>query len=488
MRVLGLIARCFPLIFFVMLYEQLQKGDTLQKDLPPDERKTDVRTAAMGYSLPLFLAWLFVVFILVMGWQGFEDALYFTMPIVLILSIYYVVLLALLPLCRRFFRARDCALMWILPSALFYSSYQNLWRPVPRWLLYIPPTVLKMFMVVWVSGAVGLMVYYLLNNYRYRRLLLNVSYPAEDAAKALWWAELDQVGWQGNIPLVISPEARTPVTMGLQKKNLVVILPQRRYTVAEYRMIFRHELRHIIRQDASVKFFWCFLKSICWFNPLIWIAARKACDDMELSCDEYVLREADDTTRREYAKLLLDTAGDSRGFSTCLSAAASTLRHRLRCAVAPKKRYSGFAFLFVAMLLLCLFNGKIAVAEGRGVLGDYLDLNDHKLIQAYYRVVEGGHAHFSHYRDMDGHEKENELISHLLSRKVTKLHSIDRVDEEDFADDSWREYTFQGEKETLWITVKDGWLLVTRVGVNRSMSFRLESELDWTLLDACTND
>ena len=44
--------------------------------------------------------------------------------------------------------------------------------------------LLKVFMVVWVSGAVGLMVYYLLNNYRYRRLLLNVACPAEDAAKA----------------------------------------------------------------------------------------------------------------------------------------------------------------------------------------------------------------------------------------------------------------------------------------------------------------
>ena len=356
MRVLGLIARCFfPMLFFVILYEQLRKGDTLQKDLPPDERKKDIRTPAIGYDLPLFLAILFVALILMMGWQGFENALYFTMPIVLILSIYYVVLLALLPLCRRYFHARDCALMWVLPSVLFYAGYQYRWRPVPRWFLYIPPTALKVFMAVWICGAVALMAWYLLNNYRYRRQLLDAACQAEGAAKALWWAELERVGWQGNIPLVISPEARTPVTMGLKKKNLVVVLPPRRYTVAEYRMIYRHELRHIIRQDASVKFFWCFLKAICWFNPLIWIAARKACDDMELSCDEYVLREADNTTRREYAELLLDTAGDSRGFSTCLSAAAGTLRHRLRCVVAPRKRYSGFAFLFVAMLLLCLF-------------------------------------------------------------------------------------------------------------------------------------
>ena len=62
----------------------------------------------------------------------------------------------------------------------------------------------------------------------------------------------------------------------------------------------------------------------------MWMAMERSAQDMELSCDETVLLEADDVTRRRYAGLLLATAGDSRGFTTCLSASASALRYRLR--------------------------------------------------------------------------------------------------------------------------------------------------------------
>lgn len=489
MRVLELIARCYPLFFFLILYRQMRKEDIAASEDLPEYRRDDIRTRSLGYDLPMYLALFLIIFVLVMGWQGLVSALYFVLPIVLLLSIYYVFLLVLLPLCRRFFHARDCALLWVLPSALFYCGYHLKWRPVPGWIFYIPPIALKGFLVVWVCGFVVLMAYYLLSNHRYRRQLLAAACPAEGAARAIWRAELDRAGWQSNIPLVISPEALTPVTMGLQKKHLVVVLPQRRYTVAEYRLIFRHELRHIIRQDASLKFFWCFLKAICWFNPLIWVAARKASDDMELSCDEYVLREADGATRREYAELLLDTAGDSRGFSTCLSSAAGTLRHRLRCVVAPGKRHSGLVILSAAMLILCLSKGKIAVAEGRGLLGDYLELNDYQMTKTYCLEVGDGHGHFSHYRDAAENEDVDHLIAHLLSRKVTKLPTINHLEAEDFYNSTWYEFVFcdNAETETIWITVKEGWLLVGRTGINRSMCFRLESELDWALLDAYLN-
>lgn len=45
--------------------------------------------------------------------------------------------------------------------------------------------------------------------------------------------------------------------------------------------------------------------------------------------------------RRQYAELLLQTAGDERGFTTCLSATAGALRYRLRNIMTPGKKRTG---------------------------------------------------------------------------------------------------------------------------------------------------
>ena len=101
---------------------------------------------------------------------------------------------------------------------------------------------------------------------------------------------------------------------------------------------------------------------MCWFNPLMWVAMRKSAEDLELSCDETVLLEAGEDTRRQYADLLLKTAGDERGFTTCLSASASALRYRLRGVVDPKKKPSGALAVGLAFFLLCMSCGYTALA------------------------------------------------------------------------------------------------------------------------------
>ena len=80
-----------------------------------------------------------------------------------------------------------------------------------------------------------------------------------------------------------------------------VVLPLRAYTPDELHLIFRHEMIHICRGDSVSKFFLTFCTALCWFNPLMWRAMRNSAEDMELSCDESVLQEADSATRRESA-------------------------------------------------------------------------------------------------------------------------------------------------------------------------------------------
>lgn len=84
---------------------------------------------------------------------------------------------------------------------------------------------------------------------------------------------------------------------------------------------------------------------MCWFNPLMWLAMRKSADDLELSCDEIVLEGCSSTTRYQYANLLLKTAGDQRGFTTCLSTTASALRYRLKHVMSLPQNIPGHCWL-----------------------------------------------------------------------------------------------------------------------------------------------
>ena len=136
----------------------------------------------------------------------------------------------------------------------------------------------------------------------------------------------------------------------------------REYTQEELSLILRHEIIHISRGDPASKFFLTFCTAMCWFNPLMWAAMRKSADDFELSCDESVLLDEPQPVRRQYAELLLQTAGDERGFTTCLSATAGALRYRLKNIMKPEKKRTGAILVGLTLFVLAMCSGYVALA------------------------------------------------------------------------------------------------------------------------------
>lgn len=76
-------------------------------------------------------------------------------------------------------------------------------------------------------------------------------------------------------------------------------------TKEERDYIIMHEQTHIIRKDHIIKILAFFTLSVHWFNPLVWIAFRLMSRDMELSCDERVLKKMDNDIKKPYANSLL---------------------------------------------------------------------------------------------------------------------------------------------------------------------------------------
>ena len=185
----------------------------------------------------------------------------------------------------------------------------------------------------------------------------------DEETLAVWQAELARA-WvkKTKWKLVRSQSLTTPLSIGLFDRTTRVVLPARSYTPQELSLVLRHEIIHICRGDPSSKFFMAFCTAMCWFNPLMWVAMRKSADDFELSCDETVLLDEPQPVRREYAELLLNTAGDERGFTTCLSATASALRYRLKNVMAPGEKRTGAILVGLTFAVMALCTGHMALA------------------------------------------------------------------------------------------------------------------------------
>lgn len=309
---------------------------------------------------------------------GFRDATLLTLGLCfglfLHIGLYYAFLLPLMPLFRRHISARTCALLWLLPNALIFTFYEFMEVPEPLLILRIPSPWLGIIAGVWLMGFWVVLLWHTVRHLIFRQKILRPSQPVTDPdTLAVWNTLRDELDLsKARFRLVTSPMVSTPLTIGLFRRSMRVVLPPNAYTREELELILRHELIHLVREDSLAKFFLVFCTAMCWFNPLMWIAMKKSAQDLERSCDETVLLSADPETRRRYAHLILRTAGDERGFTTCLSASANSLRYRLRAIMIPTTRRSGALIAGLVFFLLCITSGYVTLAYHQTTGGEVI--------------------------------------------------------------------------------------------------------------------
>ena len=143
--------------------------------------------------------------------------------------------------------------------------------------------------LIWLAGMVLLLAYSLVSLLRLRRRLVGT------------------VRLRDNIYL--ADHIPSPFVMGLFRPK--IYLPST-LTVTERGYILRHEQYHLRRRDHVVKLLSFLALCIHWFNPLVWAAFILAGKDMEMSCDEAVVRELGEDIRADYSASLLSLATGRR--------------------------------------------------------------------------------------------------------------------------------------------------------------------------------
>ena len=142
---------------------------------------------------------------------------------------------------------------------------------------------------VWVAGITAMLIYSAVSYLKLRKKL-SVVVPLRDN-------------------IFIADDIKSPFVVGLFRPK--IYLPCN-LGDKEQEYIILHEQHHIKRLDHVMKALAFLALAIHWFNPLVWVAFVLASKDMEMSCDEAVIRKVDGDVRADYSASLLTLATGRR--------------------------------------------------------------------------------------------------------------------------------------------------------------------------------
>lgn len=130
-----------------------------------------------------------------------------------------------------------------------------------------------------------------------------------------------------------------------------VICLQKELPPERLALVLRHELTHIRCRHLFFKAFMSLVLAMAAWNPVLWLACRLTCRDMELACDQAVLDGLDERGRREYARTLVELASGRHlwGGATCFGECDAALRVKRAAAWRPERRPQAVLSLLLAL-------------------------------------------------------------------------------------------------------------------------------------------
>ena len=177
-------------------------------------------------------------------------------------------------------------------------------------------TVMKVGMLMWLTGILGFVVYSAVS---IRKLKGSLRSAKKEIS-------------QGNIKVLRTDKVKIPFVTGLFRPR--IYLPED-MEWHEQSYVLLHERIHIRRGDHIWRILAYAALCLHWFNPLVWVAFFLSERDMEMSCDEAVIRKFGSHIKKEYSTSLLTMAAGRRvgqGFSPAFAEGdtGSRIRNVLR--------------------------------------------------------------------------------------------------------------------------------------------------------------
>ncbi len=176
-------------------------------------------------------------------------------------------------------------------------------------------SVLEVASVVWLAGMAGMLICGALS---YRRIARRVR---------------ESVSLSGNIR--ICDHIGSPFILGLFRPR--IYLPSDLNEVDRV-YVLAHETAHLKRYDHIWKPLGFLLLSVYWFHPLLWLSYLLLCRDIELACDEKVIKELGAESKKSYSMALINCSIPRRLLAVCpLAFGEVSVKRRIKSVLNYKK-------------------------------------------------------------------------------------------------------------------------------------------------------
>ncbi len=148
--------------------------------------------------------------------------------------------------------------------------------------------------VIWLIGIAAMLLYAVITYVRVRRSVA------------------ERAPYEGNI--FLCDHVKSPFILGLVRPK--IYLPSSMDAVS-MEPVIAHEKAHLTRRDHWWKPLGFLVLTVHWFNPLCWVAYVLLCRDIELACDEKVIRQMDLDGKKHYSTALLECSTQRRLVTIC---------------------------------------------------------------------------------------------------------------------------------------------------------------------------
>ena len=216
---------------------------------------------------------------------------------------------------------------------------------------------------VWLIGL-GAMLLYALASYLRLRRRVSVSLPIQDN-------------------IYLCDAISSPFILGVVKPH--IYLPSGLDEV-QRQNVLSHERAHLARRDHWWKPLGFALLAVYWFNPVLWLAYTLLCRDIELACDERVIRTMDESAVKTYSTVLLACSMPRKAVITCpLAFGEIGVKERVRNALHYKKPAFWVVAASVAVCVVvavCFLTNPPTDTDAAGLVGfhreqvTYADVTD----------------------------------------------------------------------------------------------------------------
>ena len=214
----------------------------------------------------------------------------------------------------------------------------------------------------------------------------------------------------------------SPFVFGVVKPNIYLPMHMDEGTAA---YVIAHERAHLARRDHWWKVLGYLVLALHWFNPLVWVAYILFCRDIELACDEKVVRGLDGAARADYSQALLSCAAPKRAVAACpLAFGEGNIKMRVKSALHYKKPafwVAAAAVLAVVIVAVCFLTNPRS-ERGSLVWAQKLNAADVASIELY--VPAEGEAR--QYKKLDTEEMAQavELINSSRGTYIEKPETV----------------------------------------------------------------